>query len=373
MKKLIILFIFSFLLGLPSSNAQINFSEMLQPNKIAKDEVSKLYFIDFWATWCAPCIHVSKYLTVLQEQYPDDFYVISLTQENPEKVRKFLLKHQTKLAVAIDFDGENFYKNGISSLPSGTLLNAQGSILWEGHPAELKSDMISRFLRKNNKEIAIQELITFNKPVEDQEFITYKPLYNFEIFKDDNVTGFKIIQSEEFFEITGKLSQILAFANKSHESQFRLGQGLDRNYKMYVKKDSEEYFNLTVLILKNLKLKQKVKSETKQVLQLSGKKPAFWDTYQFDFENTSKIYEIGKMDLKANNVSTEELGFILGIATNKPVITNFSSDSKTTHDWQIHFKFFDLMKSDLLDNYGILIEEAEMEIPVFKITKKSSF
>ena len=34
MKKLIILFIFSFLLGLPSSDTQINFSEMLQPNKI---------------------------------------------------------------------------------------------------------------------------------------------------------------------------------------------------------------------------------------------------------------------------------------------------------------------------------------------------
>ena len=347
---------------------------MLQPNKIAKDEVSKLYFIDFWATWCAPCIHVSKYLTVLQKQYPEDLYIISLTQEDPEKVKKFLLKHATDLAIAIDYDGETFYKNGISSLPSGILLNANGSILWEGHPAELKYEMIAKYLRFNKKEVVIDELIKFNKETEeDQEFVTYKPELDFEYFENTNAVDnqFKILQSEEFLELKGKLSEIIAFANKSHVSQIKIDESLDKTYKMYFRKDTEVMFNMFDIILSSLNLKQKTKKDTRLALVLSLNNPRFWDAFQIELANSSKRYEIGKLDLKADNITISEFGYLLSTVTNKPLILNGIEEENTIHDWQIHYKFFDLMQSDLLDNYGVKIEEKELEIPLYKITKKA--
>lgn len=347
---------------------------MLQPNKIAKDEVSKLYFIDFWATWCAPCIHVSKYLTVLQKQYPEDLYVISLTQEDPDKVKKFLLKHATDLAIAIDYDGETFYRNGISSLPSGILVNAKGSILWEGHPAELKSDMIAKFLRYNKQEVVINEIINFKKESEvNQEFVTYKSELDFEFFEDSNSTDnqLKILQTEEFLEIKGKLSDIIAYSIKSHVSQIRMDESLDKNYRMYFRKNSEAVSNMFEIILSNLNLKQKIKLDTRSTLLLSLKNPSFWDAFQIEFPNTSKRYEIGKLDLKADNITISEFGYLISTVSNKPLILNGIEEENTIHDWQVHYKFFDLMKSDLMDNYGIIIEEKELDIPIYKIIKKA--
>lgn len=346
---------------------------MLQPNKIAKDEVSNLYFIDFWATWCAPCIHVSKYLTVLQKQYPEDFYIISLTQEDPEKVRKFLLRHETDLAIAIDYDGETFYKNGISSLPSGILVNAKGSILWEGHPAELKSEMIAKFLRYNKQEAAINEIINFNKESENQEFVTYKPELDFEFFEDNNYTDnqLKILQTNEFLEIKGKLSDIIAFSNKSHVSQIRIDESLDKNYRMYFRNNNEVMSNMFEVILSSLNLRQKIKSDTRIALELSLNKPRFWNVFQIELSNTSKRYEIGKLALKADNITYSEFGYLLSTVTEKPVVLKDYEELNTLHDWEMHYKFFDLMKSDLMDNYGIIIEERQLDIPIYKIIKKA--
>ena len=38
----------------------------------------KYVLIDFWGTWCGPCIPAKKYLGSLQKQFPRDFYVISM-------------------------------------------------------------------------------------------------------------------------------------------------------------------------------------------------------------------------------------------------------------------------------------------------------
>ena len=95
MKKILLLF-FVTLLG-QKINAQIVMSERLQYSQAASPDNKQLFFVDYWATWCAPCINVAKYLNVLQEKYAKQLYIVSLTEENPDVVRKFLQKHSTKL------------------------------------------------------------------------------------------------------------------------------------------------------------------------------------------------------------------------------------------------------------------------------------
>jgi thiol-disulfide isomerase/thioredoxin len=129
------------------SYSQIKVSEFLQKSKIASPDNNKLYFVDFWATWCVPCITAKEHLKVLQRQFPDDFYVVSLSSENPVKVERFLEKKPNDLAVVIDYNKETFGKYNVNVLPAGVLFNAKGKVLWEGGAPDVKKYMVERFLR----------------------------------------------------------------------------------------------------------------------------------------------------------------------------------------------------------------------------------
>src|SRR5262245_34659074 len=44
-------------------------SKWLQGAEVKKFEPGKVYVIEFWATWCGPCINVMPHLSRLQAQY----------------------------------------------------------------------------------------------------------------------------------------------------------------------------------------------------------------------------------------------------------------------------------------------------------------
>lgn len=51
-----------------------------------------LLVIDFWATWCIPCIGEMKYLDSLKSRHPGKFNALMVTYENPEVIQKFFNK-----------------------------------------------------------------------------------------------------------------------------------------------------------------------------------------------------------------------------------------------------------------------------------------
>lgn len=55
-------------------------------SKIEKD---KLLLLDFWATWCGPCIASFPHLEKLQEKYNDDLQIIAISDEKVDIVNKF--------------------------------------------------------------------------------------------------------------------------------------------------------------------------------------------------------------------------------------------------------------------------------------------
>ena len=57
-----------------------------------KDGVGKhVYVIEFWATWCPPCVASVPHLTELQAKHKKDGVVIVNTSETPGKIRKMQL------------------------------------------------------------------------------------------------------------------------------------------------------------------------------------------------------------------------------------------------------------------------------------------
>ncbi len=49
----------------------------------------KVVLLNFWATWCAPCLQEIPELNRLAERYPDDLVVLSLSDEDPQTLTGF--------------------------------------------------------------------------------------------------------------------------------------------------------------------------------------------------------------------------------------------------------------------------------------------
>ncbi len=100
------------------------------------DFKGSIVYIDFWATWCKPCIKEIPHLEVLQEEFKGEaikFVSISIDKEkDTEKWRNFVIENEMK-GVQLLADEEHhdiFSKNlNIKSIPRFVLLDKEGKII----------------------------------------------------------------------------------------------------------------------------------------------------------------------------------------------------------------------------------------------------
>ncbi|WP_158655310.1 TlpA family protein disulfide reductase [Flavivirga eckloniae] len=370
-KLLIFLFVFFSSLVI---FGQIKVSEFIQTSKLSETDNNALYFIDFWATWCGPCIHASKYLETLQKQNPNNFYIISLTKENPEAVKQFIRKHKTGLAIAIDFKGETYRKHKVLSLPYGVLYNAEGTKLWEGHPAEFKQYHIKRYLKRNSKRIAVNEMFQtsiYKEETSKEAFVLNKDFEFFRLKEDLNFNSLQIKKLNGVLELKGNLKDILAYTLHVYKKQINLSEDLNESYQMQFKLDSNAFFNQTETIMKALSINKQLVKDKGEVLVFNIVKPTFWDTRQIEWGNDSPHFLIGEADIQADNVSLSRVKYQLSNLLETPVLLEDYVDDSKLHDWQIHYKYFDLMVANMNDNYGIKIEKKITDYTQYVITKKA--
>ncbi|MCG8409613.1 MAG: TlpA family protein disulfide reductase [Phycisphaerales bacterium] len=102
-----------------------------------------IYVVEFWATWCGPCLKSIPHLTELQKKYKDKgVIVIGVSDEKVSKVRPFVEKKGSQMdyVVAVD-DGRQTARAylqafGVRGIPHAFIVGKSGKILWHGNPAD---------------------------------------------------------------------------------------------------------------------------------------------------------------------------------------------------------------------------------------------
>jgi len=92
--------------------------------------------LEFWATWCAPCVNSIPHLNELASKFKSVRF-ISITDERPDVVEKFLAKHPIEGFVAFDDDGSTHSAYGVSSYPHTALADANGTLRGIVSPSQL--------------------------------------------------------------------------------------------------------------------------------------------------------------------------------------------------------------------------------------------
>ena len=117
---------------------------------ITEFEAGKVYVIEFWATWCGPCVASMPHLRELQDQHGEKVTVISVSDEKPATIEEFLERKQGETTyrditsgywLATDPDGsvKQDYMRAADQhgIPTAFLIGKTGEIEWIGHPIRI--------------------------------------------------------------------------------------------------------------------------------------------------------------------------------------------------------------------------------------------
>jgi len=119
---------------------------------VTEFEDGKVYMIEFWATWCGPCIASMPHLVELQNQYRGEgFQVISVSDEDLDTVKQLMeqtypetektfAEVTSAYTLTVDPDGsvtEDYMQAaGRNGIPAAFLVGKTGLVEWIGHPME---------------------------------------------------------------------------------------------------------------------------------------------------------------------------------------------------------------------------------------------
>ena len=150
----------------PPASPEIAVAEMIGagPRRLA-DLRGKVVFLDFWATWCTYCVQTMPRLNALQQKYKDrGLVVLGLNEfegniqgreatraEELEYFRQFKRQMKVSYDFAVAADAENGRRYGVSSLPTGVLIDRRGRVRFitigaSDEEADLMKKMVVKLL-----------------------------------------------------------------------------------------------------------------------------------------------------------------------------------------------------------------------------------
>lgn len=88
----------------------------------------QIVVLDFWASWCKPCIAQSSILSAMAPRLGDDVMVVGVnTSDNPDRARQFAESNALPYPVVLD-DGEAANAYGATNLPTLIVIDRAGRV-----------------------------------------------------------------------------------------------------------------------------------------------------------------------------------------------------------------------------------------------------
>jgi cytochrome c biogenesis protein CcmG/thiol:disulfide interchange protein DsbE len=101
-----------------------------------QDLTGKVVVLDFWATWCGPCIQVMPTLDSMQQQHRTKLAIVGVAGMNDDisAVRNFV--NRSKHSYHQVYDASQRMANAleIRGIPHAVVMSTDGVVRWQGHP-----------------------------------------------------------------------------------------------------------------------------------------------------------------------------------------------------------------------------------------------
>ena len=107
----------------------------------------KVVVLEFWATWCGPCVAAFPHLNELADQFKDkSVQFIAITAENEAVVTKFLASKPLHTWIGLDTNDATNKAYHITSIPTTVVIRPDGIIDAVTYPTQLKPENLQNLL-----------------------------------------------------------------------------------------------------------------------------------------------------------------------------------------------------------------------------------
>lgn len=106
--------------------------------------------LEFWATWCSPCIGAIPHLNQLAKEFRDQGVVfLAITDDDADRLGPFLVKQPVNAFIGIDTERKNWKAFAIPSIPHTVLIGKDGSMIGATLPENITTDVLREALAGN--------------------------------------------------------------------------------------------------------------------------------------------------------------------------------------------------------------------------------
>lgn len=137
-----------------------------QGEAVTKFEGDKVYIVEFWATWCGPCVQAIPHINEISERHKDAGLVVigQNLGEDEATVKGFVKKMGSKMKYRVAVDdaagtmGKTWLKAaGQNGIPCAFVVNKKGRIAYIGHPMALEEELLEKLLAEPSTKPAEEE------------------------------------------------------------------------------------------------------------------------------------------------------------------------------------------------------------------------
>ena len=129
----------------------------------------KVVVVEFWATWCGPCVAAIPHMNELAERFADKGVAfLSITAEPKETIDAFTKRLAMKSWIGLDPDGSAFEAFAVRGIPRTIIVGKDGKVLADTYPTFVKAEHLEAALRGERPDLPV-------RPGDDVEIEPLRP------------------------------------------------------------------------------------------------------------------------------------------------------------------------------------------------------
>lgn len=144
--------------GDPAPKIQV--SRWVQGDEVKDFEGDKVYIVEFWATWCGPCVASIPHLDEVYRKFKDKGLVVigqNVMEDDAKAVSTFVKSMAGKMSYRVTLDDKTdggwmakhwLTAAGQNGIPCAFVVSKKGKIAYIGHPMSLKESLLESLLEE---------------------------------------------------------------------------------------------------------------------------------------------------------------------------------------------------------------------------------